>query len=168
MAEPNVFRRAWARIVSLFYEPPPDEEPEPVPTPRGSIPEPTRLIPPQTSEKTGPLPVFRQQRPDYAGMPIVLARPRNMEDATAVADRVKDRVPVIMNLEGVDQDMARRLVDFIGGVVFALDGSLRKSGRAVYVCTPFDIPLEELRMAQQARRTSLFDMPIEEPQQMAL
>ena len=98
-------------------------------------------------------------------MPVVLARPKNMEDATAVAERVKDRVPLVMNLEGVDESVARRVVDFVGGVVFALDGELRKAGRAVYVCTPVDIPIEDLKSDPQRQPTSLFDLGAEEPLQ---
>jgi cell division inhibitor SepF len=173
MAETNPLHWLWTKVVSLFREPSDeeDESPEVADPATGSVPGPARIIDPHGAEKTGPLHMLRSQRAEYAGMPVVLARPRNMEDATAVAERVKDRVPVIMNLEGVDESMARRLVDFIGGVIFALDGSLRKSGRAVYVCTPADIPLEELRVTpqQQQRRTSLFDqMYGDEPQQIAL
>jgi cell division inhibitor SepF len=113
--------------------------------------------------------VIRKSRPDCSGMPVVLARPKNMEDATAVAERVKDRVPIVMNLEGVDESVARRVVDFVGGVVFALDGELRKAGRAVYLCSPVDIPVEDLKADPHRRRTSLFDVgPEEMPQQVAL
>ena len=113
--------------------------------------------------------VIRKSRADCSAMPIVLARPKNMEDATAVAERVKDRVPLVMNLEGVDESMARRVVDFVGGVVFALDGELRKAGRAVYLCSPVDIPVEDLKSGPQRQRTSLFDVSSEEmPQEVAL
>jgi cell division inhibitor SepF len=166
MAERNALSRLWLRLVSLFYEPPPEDDV--IDPPRAS--EPVRTVPPpELAEKTGPLHMLRSARGDYGGMPVVLARPRNMEDATTVAERVKDRVPVIMNLEGVDDATARRVVDFIGGVVFALDGSLRKSGRAVFVCTPSDIPVEELRTQQPPRRTTLFDtFTTDEAQQVAL
>jgi len=106
--------------------------------------------------------VIRKSRGDCSGMPVVLARPKNMEDATAVAERVKDRVPIVMNLEGVDESVARRVVDFVGGVVFALDGELRKAGRAVYLCSPVDIPVEDLKADPQRRRTSLFDLGAED------
>jgi FtsZ-interacting cell division protein YlmF len=61
-------------------------------------------------------------------------------------------------------------VDFVGGVVFALDGALKKTGRAVYVCSPVDIPLEELRVTALPRRTTVLDFGSapEEAQQMAL
>jgi len=90
-------------------------------------------------------PRLRIARPENARLPIVSARPRSMEDATEVAERVKERVPLVMNLEGVEESASRRIVDFVGGVVFALDGSLKKVGRAVYICAPCDIPIEELR-----------------------
>jgi FtsZ-interacting cell division protein YlmF len=58
--------------------------------------------------------------------------------------------------------VARRVVDFVGGVVFALDGELRKAGRAVYLCSPVDIPVEDLKADPQRPRTSLFDLAAEE------
>jgi cell division inhibitor SepF len=112
--------------------------------------------------ESGRIHVIRKNRADCSGMPVVLARPKNMEDATGVAERVKDRVPIVMNLEGVDESVARRVVDFVGGVVFALDGELRKAGRAVYLCSPVDIPVEDLKADPQRPRTSLFDLAAEE------
>jgi cell division inhibitor SepF len=125
--------------------------------------------PGMVGNEAGRIHMMRKSRSDCSGMPVVLARPKNMEDATAVADRVKDRVPIVMNLEGVDESVARRVVDFVGGVVFALDGELRKAGRAVYVCSPVDIPVEDLKSDPQRKRTSLFDLGVDEAaQQIAL
>ncbi len=119
--------------------------------------------------ESGRIHVMRKSRSDCSGMPVVLARPKNMEDATAVAERVKDRVPIVMNLEGVDESVARRVVDFVGGVVFALDGELRKAGRCVYLCSPVDIPVEDLKAEPHRQRTTLFDLGAEEmPQRVAL
>lgn len=108
--------------------------------------------------ETGHLGVLRESRSEFGGMPVVLSRPKTMDDAKMVGERVRDRVPVIMNLEGTDDAMSQRIVDFAGGVVFALQGSVTRIGRAVYICSPADIPLEDLNTEPQQPRTSLFEL----------
>jgi cell division inhibitor SepF len=71
-------------------------------------------------------------------MPVVLARPKTMDDAKLVGERVRDHLPVIMNLEATDDAMSQRIVDFVGGVVFALQGSISRARPAVYICSPAD------------------------------
>ena len=93
-----------------------------------------------------------------AGLVIIRARPRAMDDAPAVADKIKQGLPVTINLEGVEEAVARRVVDFIGGVTYALDGSIKKVGRAVFVCSPSDIPIEDLDSEEPlSPRDALFD-----------
>ena len=71
-----------------------------------------------------------------------------------------------MNLEATDDAMSQRIVDFVGGVVFALQGSISRAGRAVYICSPADIPVEDLRSEPDQARSSLFELG-EEPKRMA-
>ena len=93
-----------------------------------------------------------------AGLAIIRARPRCMDDAPAVADKIKQGLPVTVNLEGIEEPIARRVVDFIGGVTYALDGSIKKIGRAVFVCSPSDIPIEDLDSEEPlSPREALFD-----------
>ena len=108
----------------------------------------------------------RENRADFGGMAMVLARPKSMDDAKSVGERVRDRVPVIMNLEGIDDAMKRRIVDFVCGVVFALRGSISRAGAAVYLCAPDDIPVEDIKSDAERARGSLFEAP-EEQQRMA-
>ncbi|HOC32234.1 MAG TPA: cell division protein SepF [Armatimonadota bacterium] len=61
---------------------------------------------------------------------------RSMEDAQAAADRLKERRPVIVNFERTDEEVARRGVDFISGVTYALDGFYQKVGDKVFLFTP--------------------------------
>lgn len=61
---------------------------------------------------------------------------RSMQDAQAAADRLKERRPVIVNFERTDEDVARRGVDFISGVTYALDGCYQKVGDKVFLFTP--------------------------------
>ncbi len=63
-------------------------------------------------------------------------RPRRFDQAQEVADKFKDGQPVIMNLEGSERDVARRLIDFASGICYALDGSMEKVATGVYLLKP--------------------------------
>lgn len=76
--------------------------------------------------------------------PLVRADPRNMDEATVVADEIKRQVPVILNLEDCNPEEARRIRDFLGGVTYGLNGYMKKLGSWVYACAPFDMPIERL------------------------
>ena len=73
----------------------------------------------------------------------VTVRPRNFNQAQEIADHFKDGVPVIVNLEGADREMARRIIDFASGMCYALSGTMEKVGSGVYLLKPavsFDSP----------------------------
>ena len=76
--------------------------------------------------------------------PIVRAEPQTMDEATSVADEIKRQNPLLLNLEGVDREEARRIRDFLGGVTYGINGYMRKISTWVYVCAPFDMPVEKL------------------------
>lgn len=79
-----------------------------------------------------------------ATVPLVRAEPRNMDEATIVADEIKRQIPVILNLEGTNPEEARRIRDFLAGVTYGLNGFMKKLGNWVYACSPFDMPIERL------------------------
>jgi cell division inhibitor SepF len=66
-------------------------------------------------------------------------RPRRFDQAQEVADKFKDGQPVIMNLEGTERDVARRLIDFASGICYALDGSMEKVATGVYLLKPASV-----------------------------
>lgn len=63
-------------------------------------------------------------------------RPRRFDQAQEVADKFKEGQPVIMNLEGTEREVARRLIDFASGLCYALDGSMEKVATGVYLLKP--------------------------------
>ena len=63
-------------------------------------------------------------------------RPRRFDQAQEVADQFKEGQPVIMNLEGADREVARRLIDFASGLCYGLDGSMEKVANGVYLLKP--------------------------------
>lgn len=66
----------------------------------------------------------------------VTVRPRRFDQAQEVADKFKEGQPVIMNLEGSDREVARRLIDFASGLCYGLDGSMEKVANGVYLLKP--------------------------------
>jgi cell division inhibitor SepF len=67
------------------------------------------------------------------------SEPRRFNEAREVADRFKDGIPVIMNLQSTDDTIARRLVDFASGLVYGLDGKIEMVANRVYLLTPANL-----------------------------
>ena len=63
-------------------------------------------------------------------------RPRRFDSAQEIADKFKDGQPVIMNLEGTDREVTRRLIDFASGLCYALNGTMEKVATGVYLLKP--------------------------------
>lgn len=70
---------------------------------------------------------------------IVVLQPRTFDDARAAADYLKMRRPVVVNLQGSQGDLARRIVDFTSGVTYALDGHMLRVGEQIFLFTPSHI-----------------------------
>lgn len=65
--------------------------------------------------------------------------PRTLEDGQAIADQVKGRRPVIVNLDLAEEKAGQRLLNFLSGVAYAVDGGLRKVGDNIFLVTPSNI-----------------------------
>jgi len=79
------------------------------------------------------------QRSQGVGLRVVVMHPRSLEDGQTIADQIKGRRPVIVNLDLADERAAQRLLNFLSGVVYALDGSLRKVGDGIFLVTPSNV-----------------------------
>ena len=137
--------------------------PEPEPTavrtiPRGPVArEPmTQSFPRATDLDSSPSPV-RVQRPaasssvrtvPASGSRPHTVRPRRFDQAQEVADRFKEGQPVIVNLQDVERDLERRLIDFCSGICYGLDGKMEKVANGVYLLTPANasVSAEDRRM----------------------
>lgn len=74
-------------------------------------------------------------------MEIVVLQPRSFDDARSAADYLKMRRPVVVNLQGSQPDLARRIVDFTSGVTYALDGHLLRVGEEIFLFTPAHVAI---------------------------
>jgi cell division inhibitor SepF len=63
-------------------------------------------------------------------------KPRRFDSAQEIADKFKDGQPVIMNLEGTEREVSRRLIDFASGLCYALNGTMEKVASGVYLLKP--------------------------------
>ncbi|WP_339062341.1 cell division protein SepF [Tepidibacillus marianensis] len=73
---------------------------------------------------------------------VVLSEPRSYEEAQQIADYLRSHRSVIVNLQRMSSDQARRVVDFLSGCVYALNGEISKIGASIFVCTPENVDIE--------------------------
>ncbi|MBC8078889.1 MAG: cell division protein SepF [Gorillibacterium sp.] len=73
---------------------------------------------------------------------VVLSEPRTYDDAQEIADNLRNRRPVIVNLHRSRPDQAMRIVDFLSGTVYALSGSISKIGPSIFLCTPESVEIQ--------------------------
>ena len=73
---------------------------------------------------------------------MVLFEPRSFDEAEEVATRLKENRAVVVNLHKLQRDYAQRTIDFLTGVVFALDGSIQKIGHNVILCAPQNVGVQ--------------------------
>ena len=70
---------------------------------------------------------------------LVLLEPRAFSEAQQIADQLKSRNTVVVNLKRVTSDQAKRIVDFLSGTIYAIGGSLQKVGGGIFLCTPNNV-----------------------------
>ena len=73
---------------------------------------------------------------------VVLVKPERFENASEVADHLKDKRTVVLNLESTNKDVARRLIDFLSGVTYGVEGKIKKVSANTYIITPFNVDFE--------------------------
>ena len=73
---------------------------------------------------------------------VVLVKPERFENASEIADHLKDKRTVGINLESTNKDVARRLIDFLSGVAYAGEGKIKKVAANTYIITPYHVDIE--------------------------
>jgi cell division inhibitor SepF len=91
------------------------------------------------------------------GTQISKRAPKNLGDAQKAAEDLKDRRPVIVNLEKTDDDLARRVIDFISGVTYALNGFYERVGDKVFLFTPANIVITDEDEMEPSGKGPFFD-----------
>jgi len=77
-----------------------------------------------------------------AGSRMMLLEPRAYSESQQIADYLKNRSAVVVNLKRVTPDQAKRIVDFLYGTIYAIGGDLQKLGGGIFLCTPNNVNVE--------------------------
>ena len=72
---------------------------------------------------------------------VVLVSPTRFENASEIADHLRDKRTVVLNLEQTDKNIARRLIDFLSGVAYANEGTIKKVALSTYIITPYNVEI---------------------------
>jgi len=123
-----------------FDEDLPDEEPEPDPAPYRAAPSYGR------SGAAAPAPAASAPAPGRvvnistgSQLQVVLVKPERFDQVSEIADNLRDKKAIVLNLETTNKDVARRLVDFLSGCAYALDGKIKKIAVSTYLVTPYNV-----------------------------
>jgi cell division inhibitor SepF len=88
---------------------------------------------------------------------VHLVLPRSFNDAQQIADKFKDQVPVILNLQSADMELSKRLIDFASGLTYALDGSMQRVADKVFLLTPRNVEVSAEERARALDRGGFFN-----------
>lgn len=70
---------------------------------------------------------------------VVLVKPERFEEAASIGDNLNAKRTVVLNLEGTNRDIARRLLDFLSGVAYANNGQIKRVANSTYIITPYNV-----------------------------
>ena len=76
------------------------------------------------------------------GSKLILLEPRAYSESQQIADHLKNRHTVVVNLKRVTKDQAKRIVDFLSGCIYAIGGDLQKIGGGIFLCTPRNMSVQ--------------------------
>jgi cell division inhibitor SepF len=79
---------------------------------------------------------------------VHLVLPKSFNDAQQIADRFKDGIPVVINLQTSDTDLSKRLIDFASGLTYAMDGGMQRIADKVFMLTPANVSISAEERAQ--------------------
>lgn len=102
----------------------------------------------ETPEASGDDEFYSTSKEEYheqngvAGSKMMLLEPRAYSESQQIADYLKNRSAVVVNLKRVTPDQAKRIVDFLYGTIYAIGGDLQKLGGGIFLCTPNNVNVE--------------------------
>lgn len=83
-----------------------------------------------------------KEEENKTGSKMILVEPRAYSESQQIADYLKNRNTVVVNLKRVTSDQAKRLIDFLTGTIYAIGGDLQKLGNGIYLCTPNNVNVQ--------------------------
>ena len=95
--------------------------------------------------------------PSPASVRVHLVLPRSFNDAQQIADKFKEAIPVILNLQSSDAELSKRLIDFASGLTYALDGGMQRVADKVFLLTPRNVEVSAEERARLLERGGFFN-----------
>ncbi len=99
---------------------------------------------PEEENKGGFFTSASNRKSKVVGMPgvqqvkVIISQPSTFEQSEEICEHLKEKKSIILNLEYVNKDVARRIVDFVGGAVYGLDGNIQKISNSIFLVAPFN------------------------------
>jgi len=150
VSESNVLPASTADTMVRRSSRDPAPRPEPAPAPRADPP-------PRKGSQSRSRPRSIEAVPSPATAQVHLVLPRSFNDAQQIADKFKQGVPVIVNLQNADQELSKRLVDFASGLTYALSGSMQRVADRVFLLTPHNVEVSAEERARVLERGGFFN-----------
>jgi cell division inhibitor SepF len=95
--------------------------------------------------------------PSASSVRVHLVLPRSFNDAQQIADKFKQSIPVILNLQGADAELSKRLIDFTSGLTYALNGGMQRVADKVFLLTPRNVEVSAEQRAALLERGGFFN-----------
>ena len=95
--------------------------------------------------------------PSPSSVRVHLVLPRSFNDAQQIADRFKQGIPVILNLQNADQELSKRLIDFTSGLTYALNGGMQRVADKVFLLTPRNVEVSAEERARLLESGAFFN-----------
>ena len=95
------------------------------------------------------------------GNKMILVEPRAYSESQQIADYLKNRNSVVVNLKRVTSDQAKRIIDFLTGCIYAIGGDLQKLGNGIYLCTPNNVSVQG-KMSENEEKSKVNKTKFEE------
>ncbi len=102
---------------------------------------PVRKVPQTSSKITQMRQTSSRKMPTGSGMEVCVMKPTSIEDAREITDTLLSNRTVVLNLEGIDVDVAQRIIDFTSGSCYAIGGNLQKISHYIFIITPSSVDI---------------------------
>ena len=143
---PNVRRLTPRRRGNEYDDWTESEADAPAAAGRSAAPPPSASEPPQL-----------EAVPNPNSVRVHLVLPRSFNDAQQIADRFKQSIPVILNLQSADAELSKRLIDFASGLTYALNGGMQRVADKVFLLTPRNVEVSAEQRAQLLERGGFYN-----------
>ncbi len=132
--------RPKKRLLSRYEEDPDEEEPQQAAIPQ-ERPAAAPKARPKAVKSSGKISPMRAPKRQGSSMEVCVIKPRSMEDAREITETLLEECTVVLNMEGLDLDLAQRIIDFSSGSCYALHGSLQKISNYIFIITPESVDI---------------------------